>query len=78
MKDLIDFIARSLVDDPTQVKVQEFVKRNTVRVRLQVAKEDMGRVIGKGGRVANAMRTLLKVAAAQTGKHVSLDIDEPQ
>ncbi len=78
MKDLIDFIARSLVDDPTQVKVQELVKRNTVRLRLQVAKEDMGRVIGKGGRVANAMRTLLNVAATQTGKHVSLDIDEPQ
>lgn len=78
MKDLIDFIARSLVDDPTQVKVQEFARRNTVRVRLQVAKEDMGRVIGKGGRVANAMRTLLNVAATQTGKHASLDIDEPQ
>ncbi len=77
MKDLIDFIARSLVDDPTQVKVQEFVKRDAIRLRLQVAKEDMGRVIGKGGRVANAMRTLLNVAAAQTGKHVSLDIDEP-
>ncbi|GAB4531956.1 MAG: KH domain-containing protein [Anaerolineales bacterium] len=78
MKDLIDFIARSLVDDPTQVVVQESAQRGVVHLRLRVAKEDMGRVIGKRGRVANAMRALLNVAAAQTGKHASLDIDDPQ
>lgn len=47
-------------------------------LRLKVAKEDMGRVIGKGGRVANAMRILLRVAAAQEGKRASLDVDEPR
>jgi predicted RNA-binding protein YlqC (UPF0109 family) len=47
-------------------------------MRLQVSKEDMGRVIGKSGRVANAMRVLLRVAAAREGKRVSLDIVEPQ
>lgn len=78
MKDLIEFIARSLVDDPTQVVVRESTHRGSVRLRLQVAKEDMGRVIGRNGRVANAMRTLLNVAATQTGKRASLDIDEPR
>ncbi len=78
MKDLIEFIARSLVDDPTQVVVRESMRRGHVQLRLQVAKEDMGRVIGRQGRVANAMRTLLNVAATQAGKQASLDIDEPQ
>ncbi|RMF51114.1 MAG: KH domain-containing protein [Anaerolineae bacterium] len=78
MKDLIEFIARSLVDDPTQVVVRESARRGSVQLRLQVAKEDMGRVIGRNGRVANAMRTLLNVAATQTGKRASLDIDEPR
>ncbi len=78
MKDLIEFIARSLVDDPTQVTVRESGRRGSVYLHLQVAKEDMGRVIGKHGRVANAMRALLNVAAAQTGQRVSLDIDDPR
>jgi hypothetical protein len=78
MKDLIEYIATSLVDDPTQVKVtQERMGSQTV-IKLQVAKEDMGRVIGKSGRVANAMRILLRVSAAQEGKRVSLDIIEPR
>ncbi len=78
MKDLIEFIARSLVDDPTQVVVRESGHRGSVHLHLQVAKEDMGRVIGKHGRVANAMRALLNVAATQTGQRVSLDIDDPR
>lgn len=78
MKDLIEFIATSLVDDPTQVKVtQEHAGSQTI-LKLQVAKEDMGRIIGKSGRVANAMRVLLRVAAAQEGKRISLDIIEPR
>ncbi len=78
MKDLIEFIARSLVDDPTQVVVRETGRRGNVYLHLQVAKEDMGRVIGKHGRVANAMRALLNVAASQTGQRVSLDIEDPR
>lgn len=79
MKELIDYIARSLVDDPTQVEIrQERAGTSRVHVELRVAKEDMGRVIGKGGRVANAMRVLLRVAAAREGKQVSLDVVEPR
>lgn len=77
MKDLIDYIARSLVDDPTQVQVHQRGGRNNVDINLEVAKEDMGRVIGKRGRVANAMRMLLRVAAAREGKRANLEIVEP-
>ncbi|MFQ5616149.1 MAG: KH domain-containing protein [Anaerolineales bacterium] len=78
MKDLIEYIARSLVDDPTQVIVAQAGIGSTINLELQVAKEDMGRVIGKGGRVANAMRLLLRVAAAREGKRANLDVVDPQ
>jgi predicted RNA-binding protein YlqC (UPF0109 family) len=78
MKELIEYITASLVDDPTQVQVTQIRRGPQVTLRLQVAKEDMGRIIGKGGRVASAMRVLLRVAAAQEGKRVTLDIVEPQ
>ena len=78
MKDLIDYIARSLVEDPTQVQVKQDRSGSKIRLELWVAKEDMGRVIGKGGRVANAMRVLLRVAAAREGKQASLDVIEPR
>jgi predicted RNA-binding protein YlqC (UPF0109 family) len=78
MKDLIEYIARSLVDDPTQVHIEQRGRGQSMHFNLQVAKEDMGRVIGKSGRVANAMRTLMRVAAAREGKRVSLDIVEPE
>jgi uncharacterized protein len=78
VKELIETIARSLVDDPTQVDVEQFKRGNAYEFRLHVAKEDMGRVIGKNGRVANAMRVLLNVAAAREGKQASLDVEDPQ
>lgn len=78
MKELIEYIAGSLVGDPTQVRVIQVQRGPTVNLRLHVAKEDMGRVIGKGGRVVNAMRTLLQVAAAQEGKRASLEIEDPR
>ncbi len=74
MKELIEYIAKSLVDDPSQVHVEEIVKSRQIVYQLHVAPEDMGRVIGKGGRVANAMRTLLRVAAAREGKRAVLEI----
>ncbi len=77
MKDLVESIAKQLVDDPSQVSVSEIEEGGRVRVELKVAKEDMGRVIGKGGRVANSIRVLLRVAAAREGKRASLDIVEP-
>jgi hypothetical protein len=74
MKDLVEYIAKSIVDDPSQVQVSEIEGATSVILELRVAQEDMGRVIGKGGRVANAMRTLLRVIAAKQGKRVTLEI----
>jgi predicted RNA-binding protein YlqC (UPF0109 family) len=78
MKELIEYIATSLVDDPTQVSVTQERYGSQIALKLNVAKEDMGRVIGKSGRVATAMRVLLRVAAAPEGKRVTLDIVEPR
>jgi len=77
VKDLIESIAKQLVDDPSQVSVSEIEEGGRFRIELKVAKEDMGRVIGKGGRVANSIRVLLRVAAAREGKRAILDIVEP-
>jgi predicted RNA-binding protein YlqC (UPF0109 family) len=77
MKTLIEFIAKSLVEHPEEVQVRESGSGNRVRVELSVAKDDMGRVIGKGGKVANSIRTLLRVAAERQGKQATLDVTEP-
>jgi len=77
VKDLVEFIAKSLVDDPSKVEVTEIEEGSNLRIELRVAKEDMGRIIGKGGRVANSIRVLIRVAAAKEGKRVTLDVIEP-
>ncbi len=77
MKELIEYIARSLVDDPTQVEVFQRKKGESTEISLRVAQEDMGRVIGRNGRVANAIRILLQVVAARDGKRALLQISEP-
>ena len=75
MKDLIEYIARSLVDQVDKVEVtQQKGPGGRIKFELRVAREDMGRVIGKGGKVANAMRILLRVAAVRQGKRVTLEI----
>ncbi len=74
MKTLVEYIAKSLVDDPSQVSVVEHGGGASVTLELHVAPEDMGRVIGRDGRVANAMRALLRVLAAKEGKRVNLEI----
>jgi len=76
MKELIEYIAKSLVDDPSAVSVTEIEGTSAVILELRVAPDDMGRVIGRGGKVANAMRTLLRVIAAKQGKRASLEIVE--
>jgi predicted RNA-binding protein YlqC (UPF0109 family) len=78
LKELIEYIARSLVDNPMEVQVRQDRMGSKIRLELRVAKEDMGRVIGKAGRVANAMRILLRVSAAREGKQVTLDVIEPR
>ena len=74
MKELVEFMARSVVDEPEQVEVEEEQDGDWVIYHLYVADEDMGKVIGKQGRIANAMRTMLKVAALRKGARVSLEI----
>ena len=77
MKELIEYIATALVDDPEKVQVSQRRSGGRTRLELQVGKSDMGRVIGKNGRVANSMRVLLRVAAAREGKQASLYVIEP-
>jgi len=74
LKELVEYIAKSLVDDPSQVYVSEIEGEASVVLELRVGPEDMGRVIGKGGRTANAIRTLVRVLAAKQGKRVTLEI----
>jgi predicted RNA-binding protein YlqC (UPF0109 family) len=74
MKELIEYIAKSIVDLPDEVVVTEENDERGLILKLQVADDDKGRVIGKQGRVAEAMRTLLRVTAAKQGTRVSLQI----
>jgi predicted RNA-binding protein YlqC (UPF0109 family) len=74
MKELVEYIAKSIVTMPDEVVVTEEPSSDSVLLKLQVAPEDRGRVIGKQGRVAQAMRTLLRVAAIREGTRVQLEI----
>lgn len=74
IQELVEYIARSLVEDPSQVQVKVTENQNAVNLELHVAPGDMGRVIGKGGRVANAIRTLVRVAAVRQGKRATLEV----
>ncbi|MFH0998924.1 MAG: KH domain-containing protein [Pseudomonadota bacterium] len=76
MKDLIGYIARALVDHPEQVSVSEIEGNQTSVLSLKVAKEDLGKVIGKQGRTARAMRTILSAASAKIKKRSVLEIIE--
>jgi len=77
MKTLTEYIAKSLVEHPEKVEVRELNRGNHITLELSVDKEDMGRIIGKSGRVANAIRTLLRVAAERDGQQVTLEVVEP-
>ncbi|MEE8193923.1 MAG: KH domain-containing protein [Dehalococcoidales bacterium] len=75
MKDLIEYIAKSLVNAPDDVVVtEEETEEDGILLKLQVADEDKGRIIGKQGRIAQAMRTLIRVKAAKAGTRASLEI----
>lgn len=76
LKDLIEFIAQSLVDHPEQVKVREIEEEKVTVVELSVAGEDLGKVIGKGGRTAKAMRAVLLTAGVKVNKKTVLEIIE--
>ena len=74
MKELVEFIAKSIVNVPDEVVVTEETDDEGTRLKLQVADEDKGRIIGKQGRIAQAMRTLIRVKAAKQGTRASLEI----
>ena len=76
LKDLVDFMARSLVDQPDKVSVNEVTGEQTTVVELSVAKEDLGKVIGKQGRTAKSMRTILNAASTKLNKRSVLEIME--
>ncbi|MEW6232332.1 MAG: KH domain-containing protein [Chloroflexota bacterium] len=74
MRDFIEYVAKALVDDPAKVQVNQIQGAHSVIYELSVAPADKGRVIGKQGRIANALRVLLRVAAVKEGKHAVLEI----
>ena len=74
MKELLEFLARSLVDHPEEVRVEKIESDNGVVLRLSVAKEDVGKVIGKQGRIARALRTVVKASAVKDGKQATIEI----
>ncbi|MGH2957316.1 MAG: KH domain-containing protein [Solirubrobacterales bacterium] len=75
MRDLLDYLARSLVSEPEAVEVHEVEEiEGELVLELEVADDDLGRVIGRGGRVANALRTVMKAAATRAEKRVVVDI----
>jgi uncharacterized protein len=76
MKDLIKYMAQALVDHPEQVEVSEVIGEQTSVIELRVAKEDLGKVIGKQGRTAKAMRTILSAASTKIRKRTVLEIIE--
>jgi predicted RNA-binding protein YlqC (UPF0109 family) len=75
MRELVEVIARALVDDPSQVVVTETEKEDEIIVELHVASSDMGKVIGKQGRIAKAIRTVVKAASSGCDKKVLVDIE---
>jgi uncharacterized protein len=76
MKELVEYMAKALVDDPDRVLVTESVTGSDVLVELRVGPGDMGRVIGRGGRVVNAMRALVQMTAARQARRAQLEIIE--
>ena len=74
MKELVEVIAKSLVDHPEDVRVEEEHEDRQVTLKLHVDEDDMGKVIGRQGRIAKAMRTVVKAAATRENKKVSVDI----
>jgi hypothetical protein len=76
LKSLVEYIAKSLVDDPEQVEVKEIEGEKTTILELKVAEDDLGKIIGKHGRTAKAMRTVISAAATKEGKRAVLEILE--
>lgn len=76
MGEVVEYLAKALVDNPDEVRVTETEDGDRVEVRLDVAEDDWGKVIGKGGRIASSMRALVKVAAVREDVRVHLEIGD--
>ena len=76
MKELVEVIAKALVDNPDEVVVTETVKEKATVLELKVAPSDTGKVIGKQGKIAKSIRMVMKSAANLYGKHITVDIDD--
>jgi uncharacterized protein len=76
MRDLVEFLVRALVDDPDSVSVEELESNGDIVLEVRVAEDDLGRVIGREGRVANAIRTIAKAVATVEGGRVMVEIVE--
>jgi predicted RNA-binding protein YlqC (UPF0109 family) len=74
MRDLVEYLTRALVDDPDAVSVEEVDEDGDIVLEITVAEDDVGRVIGRGGRIANAIRTVAKAAAVREDRRVIVDI----
>lgn len=74
MRELVELMVKSLVDTPDEARVNEVSGESIVVYEVSVAEEDLGKVIGKGGRIANAMRTIVKAAAAKTDRKATVEI----
>lgn len=74
MKELLEYLAKSLVDKPEEVEVSQVEGERSVILELRVSPDDMGKVIGKQGRIAQALRTIVKAAAVKDGKRVMIEI----
>lgn len=75
MKEFLDYVARALVDDPDAIQIEVEESDDEVTLTLLVAEGDMGRVIGRDGRIANAIRSLLRVMGSRDGRRVELEIE---
>jgi len=76
VQELVEFIAKSLVEHPENIRVEQVSKEHETVYRLHVAPEDMGRIIGKQGKIAKAIRTVVKAAAIKSGERVYVDITD--
>ena len=78
MKELVEYIVKALVDKPDQVEVKEIMGETVTILEIKAAPEDVGKVIGREGRIANAIRTITKAAAAKQNKRVTVEILTPE
>ena len=77
MQELVEYIVKAIVDSPDEVDVRQVAGDNVVVIEVRVAPDDVGQVIGRYGRIANAMRAIVKAAAVKDGRRVSLEIIPP-